>query len=665
MRQVTALVDRLVNRLLKLRNRHFLVIDVLALLLTPSVALMLRIESMASVRTYGVSLVILTLVFLFIKVFIFHRAGLYNRYWKYASIDELAKITLAVVGAVVVQAGVFLFVLRPLGWVDLAFPRSIPFIDGLLTLFVVGGARYSMRFAQRVQQRIRANGQGRRVLVIGAGAAGITMVREMRHNPDLGLHPVAFVDDDPEKQGMRIHGLDVLGGHEAIPALVEEQDADLIIIAIARASGKVVREMVEICRQTGIETKTVPGAYELLDDTLTVSQLRDVKVEDLLRRTPVEAGWGKVEELLRGRRILVTGAGGSIGAELCRQIITLGPAELILLGHGENSIFSIEAELRRRLRNHPRDDAAVRIRSVIADIRDRPRMKHVFGLFQPQIIFHAAAHKHVPLMEANVEEAVTNNVWGTRNLIELSAEVPLERFILISTDKAVNPTSVMGATKRIAELLVHDAVTETEQSFLAVRFGNVLGSRGSVLQVFREQLAQGGPLTVTHPDVRRYFMTIPESVHLVLQAAAMGQGGEVFLLDMGEPVRIVDLARDLIRLSGMEEGRDIDIVFTGLRPGEKMDERLFGEGEHFKHTGHQKILVCKNGDTVPDAAHWTLVHRQRFRWAVDRLQEAAEQGDTPEVLRLIEQLVPDFHASDHARLRAPFAAVHSEDEREI
>ncbi len=647
MRQISTFVDRLVSRLLKLRNRHFLVIDVLALLLTPSIALMLRTESIASVQAYGGSLALFTAVFLIVKVLIFQQAGLYNRYWKYASIDELAKITLAVIVAVVVQASVFLFVLRPLGWIDFSFPRSIPFIDGLLTLFVVGASRYSMRFAQRVQQRVRPNGHGRRVLVIGAGAAGIMMVREMRHNPDLGLHPVAFVDDDPEKQGMRIHGLDVLGGQEDIPALVKDQDVDLIIIAIASASGKLVRGVVEICRQTGVETKTVPGVYELLDDTLSVSQLRDVKVEDLLRRAPVQTGWGKVEELLRGRRILVTGAGGSIGAELCRQIITLGPAELVLLGHGENSIFSIEAELRRRLKNHPDGKAGVQIHSVIADIRDRHRMKHVFGLFQPQIIFHAAAHKHVPLMEDNVEDAVTNNVWGTRNLLELSADIPVERFILISTDKAVNPTSVMGATKRIAELLVHDAVAETDGSFLAVRFGNVLGSRGSVLQVFREQLAQGGPLTVTHPDVRRYFMTIPESVHLVLQAAAMGEGGEVFLLDMGEPVRIVDLARDLIRLSGMEEDRDIDIVFTGLRPGEKMDERLFAEGERFKHTENEKILVCKNGDTVPNAAHWTKGHRQQFRWIVDKLLEAAEQGDTPEVLRLIEELVPGFHARSH------------------
>ena len=271
--------------------------------------------------------------------------GLYGRYWKYASIDELAKITLAVVAAVVVQVGVFLLVLRPLGWIDLTFPRSVPLIDGLLTLLVVGGTRYSVRLARLLQQRLRPNGHGRRVLIVGAGAAGIMMVREMRNNPHLGLHPVAFVDNNPEKQGMRIHALDVLGGQQDIPKFVREQNADLVVIAIAMASGKVVREIVEICRKTGVETKTVPGVYELLDGTVSISQLRDVKVEDLLRRTPVQTGWGKVEELIRGRCVLVTGAGGSIGAELCRQIITLKPGELVLLGHGENSIFSIEIEL--------------------------------------------------------------------------------------------------------------------------------------------------------------------------------------------------------------------------------------------------------------------------------------------------------------------------------
>ncbi len=658
MGQIATFVDLLVARLLKLRNRHFLALDVLTLLVTPAAALMLRAESFASVQAYWNSLLVLTLVFLFIKVLIFRLGGLYGRVWKYASIDELAKITLAVAGAVVVQVGVFLLVLRPLGWVDLTFPRSVPLIDGLLTLLVVGGMRYSVRLAQRLQQRVRPNGKGRRVLVIGAGAAGIMMVREMRNNPQLGLYPVAFVDDNPEKQGMRIQGLTVIGGHQDIPTFVREQNADLIIIAITRASGKVVREIVEICRKTGVETKTVPGVYELLDGTVSISQLRNVKVEDLLRRAPVQAGWGKVDELLQGRRVLVTGAGGSIGAELCRQILTLKPAELVLLGHGENSIFSIENELRRRLKTHPAEAQAVQVRSVIADIRDPHRMRHVFGLFEPEIVFHAAAHKHVPLMEDNVEDAVTNNVLGTLNLLERSADSSVECFILISTDKAVNPTNVMGATKRIAEMLLHDVVAETGKAFLAVRFGNVLGSRGSVLEVFHKQLAQGGPLTVTHPDVQRYFMTIPEAVHLVLHAASMGVGGEIFVLDMGEPIRIVDLARDLIRLSGMEEGHDIDIVFTGLRPGEKMHERLFAADEHFEHTEHEKILKCsQNGSDVPGASGPTEAQRVRLHWVIARLHEAVEQGDTAGILRLIEALIPGFKGAAQVEKTEPLEAA--------
>ncbi len=655
MRTMTTMIDALVERLLRLRNRHFFLFDVFALLWTPAVALVLRTDNVAAVPAFAASLGVLIASFLGVKVLVFWKAGLYHRYWKYASIDELAKITFAVALAVAVQTVLFFLVLRPLGWVDATFPRSVPFIEGLLALFLVGGTRYSVRLAQRLQQRLRPDGHGRRVLVVGAGVAGITMVQEMRNNPQLGLHPVAFVDDNPDKQGMRIRGLDVLGGRQDIPRFVEEQHANLIIIAIPRASGKVVRQITEVCRQTGVETKTVPGVYELLDDTVSVSQLRDVQVEDLLRRAPVQGGRDKVAGLLQSRRVLVTGAGGSIGAELCRQILTLKPAELVLLGHGENSIFSIEAELRRRLKTHPAAQT-VRLHSVIADVRDADRMAHVFGLYRPEILFHAAAHKHVPLMEANVEDAVTNNVLGTRNLLERSAEAGVERFILISTDKAVNPTNVMGATKRIAELLVHEAAAQTGKAFLAVRFGNVLGSRGSVLEVFREQLARGGPLTVTDPEVRRYFMTIPEAVYLVLRAATMGNGGEVFVLDMGEPVRILDLARDLIRLSGMQEGRDVDIVFTGLRPGEKMHERLFGDDEHFAYTEHEKILACsQNGDEDAQEARWP--EREALRWHVDALLETVRQGDTAEVVRLMGRLVPTYRprhaAPDPLALEAP------------
>ncbi|MFQ5568408.1 MAG: polysaccharide biosynthesis protein [Rhodothermales bacterium] len=632
-------IEYLAAWLLKLRNRHFLVLDVLTLLLTPALALMLRLDSLAGFQEFERSLGVITVVFLLVKVAIFYVAGLYNRYWKYASIDELAKITLAVLFALGIQTVLFLMVLRPLGWVDPAFPRSVPLLEGLLALFLIGGSRYSVRLAQRLQQHVRSNGHGKGVLVFGAGEAGIRIVEEMLKRPRLGLRPLAFLDDNPEKQGMRIRGLDVIGGRHEIPGLVEEADAKLVIIALPSASGKAVRAVSDICREAGVETKTIPSVYELLDDRVSITSLRDVQVEDLLRRAPVRTDTSKVAAMLQGSRVMITGAGGSIGAELCRQILHLKPDELVLLGHGENSIFRIEAELRRR----QEEPLAVRLHPVIADIRDRHRMEHVFATYRPDVVFHAAAHKHVPLMESNLEDAVTNNVEGTRSLLAFAETYDVSRFVLISTDKAVNPSSIMGATKRVAELLVHDAAVRTGRAFSVVRFGNVLGSRGSVLQVFREQLAQGGPLTVTHPDVRRYFMTIPEAVHLVLQAATMGQGGEVFLLEMGEPTPIVDLARDLIRLSGLEEGRGVDIVFTGLRPGEKMDEELAGHGESFGPTEHEKILVHSQNGTTGMTNGWTEEHHTRLRQGVDDLVAAARRGDTKQLVERLWQLVPEVH----------------------
>lgn len=636
-------IDWLTKWLLQLRNRHFFVFDVFALLLTPALALVARTENVASLREHSTSLIEVAFAFLIIKLLIFLAFGLYNRFWQYASIDELAKITLAVLIATTLQALVFFLVLRPIEWVSMDLPRSLPFLDGLFALLVVGGSRYSVRLAQRLQQHVRRDGKAKRVLVVGAGEAGVMIVEEMRSNPQLKLFPVAFVDDDADKQRLRIRGLNVLGGRQDIPRLVHDTGANLIVIAVPTASGQAVREIAEICKKTGVKTKTIPGVYELLDGKVSLGQLRDVQVEDLLRRPPVETDMEQVERLMQDSRVLVTGGGGSIGSELCRQILALQPAEVLLLGHGENSIFRIEGELRRRLQANPGSAGTVRVRSVIADIRDKHRLNHIFEAYQPHIVFHAAAHKHVPLMEANIEEAVTNNVLGTRNLLEVAEAFGTQRFILISTDKAVNPTSIMGATKRIAELLVRQAAYRTGRAFAAVRFGNVLGSRGSVLEVFREQIKRGGPITVTHPDVRRYFMTIPEAVHLVLQAASMGRGGEVFLLDMGEPTRIIDLARDLIRLSGMKEGEDIEISITGLRPGEKLFEELSGVGEDFGRTNHEKILVCKqNGIDKALANGWVPEEFGQINWQVDQLVETARQGDAPQLVHLIAQLVPDY-----------------------
>ena len=447
---------------------------------------------------------------------------------------------------------------------------------------------------------------------------------------------------------MRIHGIPELGDRHDIPDLVQRYEVDRAILAMPTAPGKTIREIVGICERARVQTKIMPGIYELLGGRVSVNELRDVQLEDLLRREPVQTDTSQVTELLRGKRVLVTGAGGSIGSELCRQILRCAPAELIVAGHGENSVFAIHNELRRLQErglplwgsgDHPGPAGGAPpgqptpITPLIVDIRFGERVRAIFEERRPEVVFHAAAHKHVSLMEANPSEAITNNVLGTQNLLEAAAAVDVERFVMVSTDKAVNPTSLMGASKRAAELLVHRMVRQTGNAYVAVRFGNVLGSRGSVVPLFKEQIAAGGPVTVTHPEVVRYFMTIPEAVQLVLQAAALGRGGEVFVLDMGEPIKIADMARDLIELSGLEVGKDIDIVFTGLKPGEKLFEELFVTGESYRRTEHQKILIADNASRfIP----------LRLDEAIGALQEAAGRNDRDAIVRRLQDLVPEY-----------------------
>jgi len=624
--------------LLKLRNRHFFALDLAALVVIPALALALRLDGFEGLPRYAGALLVFTLIGLVVRLLIFWRAGLYGRYWRYASVDEIALIVLAVAAATTINTLLF-FTLRLLPPCSSApqflctpaplLPRSMPLIDGMLILIAVGGIRFSVRMVERWRQR--GHPGGKRVLIIGAGDAGRMIVREMQANPQLGLEPVGFIDDDPTKQGVKIQGLPVLGDRERIPEVVRDYKLSQAIIAMPTAPGKTIRRFVELCEEAGVEAKTIPGIYEMLSGQVSVNQIRDVDIEDLLRREPVEIEADEVARMVRGKRVLVTGAGGSIGLEICRQVAQHGAAELVLLGHGENSIF-------RAMRDLTAEHPDVTLHPVIADIRDRPRLEAVFRHHQPCIVFHAAAHKHVPIMECNVEEAISNNVLGTQCLIGVAEDTGVERFVLISTDKAVNPCSVMGATKRVAELLVEAAAERNGRIFVAVRFGNVLGSRGSVSCIFREQIAHGGPVTVTHPDMRRYFMTIPEAVQLVLQAAAIGQGGEVFVLDMGEPVAIVDLAHDLIRLSGLEVGRDIDIEFIGTRPGEKLFEELFAEGEVYQRTHHEKIFVCSNSAEE--------YHFSRLTSQVDALITAAEEGNPDEVRRLLKVLVPEYQLAD-------------------
>ncbi|NOR84016.1 MAG: NAD-dependent epimerase/dehydratase family protein, partial [Ardenticatenales bacterium] len=435
---------------------------------------------------------------------------------------------------------------------------------------------------------------------------------------------------------------------EAMPALAAEHRVSEVIIAMPTAPGASIREILDVCRHAGVAARTIPGLYDILSGQATVSQIRDVDIEDLLRREPVQIDAAAVRDLLHGKRILVTGGGGSIGGELCRQALRAAPEHLVLLGHGENSIFEIHSQLEDMAEETMGCAQAPPLSPVIADVRDRERLQQVFDRYRPELVFHAAAHKHVPLMEANVCEAIANNVLGTRNLISVSEQSGVDHFILISTDKAVNPTSVMGVTKRIAELLVYQAARRNHGCFSAVRFGNVLGSRGSVLHTFRRQIAAGKPVTVTHPEMKRYFMTIPEAVMLVLQAAALGKGGEVFVLDMGEPVCMVDLATDLIKLSGLKprvQGRDggegndwdIEVVFTGVRPGEKLFEELFVDGEGYGRTRHEKIFVAMNGGDCDDGRP-----REELDAMVDRLIGLAQAGDRAGVVRTLKEIVPQY-----------------------
>jgi FlaA1/EpsC-like NDP-sugar epimerase len=566
------------------RNRHFFFIDFATFMITPTLAYALRLESFGTVSTVQDQLIVLTFLFAFIKTVTFQFTGLYRSFWQQASVDEMGKI--AGVGILSMVGEIVLFSILDIKLPILikGIPHSIPIIDGIFTLMVIGGTRFSIRYTERMNQRV---GRDHRVstVIVGAGDAGTVIAREMQANPQLGVNPVAFVDYNPEKLNLTIRGIPVMGNKYQIPEVVRKTQAKQIVISLPSASGKEIREIVEICKTTGISPRIVPGMYELLDGSLSVSRLRKVEIEDLLRREPIRTDYAEVRRLFHNRKILVTGAGGSIGSEICRQLMRFGPERMILVGHGENSIYAIANELERKYPEIP-------IERVIADVRDLPRMRNVLRAALPEIIIHAAAHKHVPLMELNIEDAVSNNVGGTFNMVTLAAEFDIERFLMISTDKAVNPTSVMGTTKRVAELIVQNAAQRRMKPYIAVRFGNVLGSRGSVVPFFNQQIAQGGPVTVTDPEVKRYFMTIPEAVQLVLQATTMGKGGEVFMLDMGEPIRIADLARDLIRLSGFVEGKDIDIVYTGLRPGEKLFEELVLTDEKMAPTSHEKIFVC-------------------------------------------------------------------------
>ena len=603
-----------------MRNRYFLLADAAASALAAYAAFALRFNWFfyPSRSEFLPFLVTATVV----KPAVFYLFGLYARYWIYASVPDLIAVVVAVGASEIVVATLVMTALLFHRLEE--FPRSALLMDGALTLLLVGGLRLSARIVaeSRGSGGERKNTE-RRAVIAGAGQAGVMVAREALRNPQLRLRPVGFVDDDRKKHGKRILGIPVLGSTSDVAYIAQMRRADEVIIAMPTAPGQVVRAIAGSCVTAGIRSRTIPGIYELIDGRVDVRGLRNVDIADLLRRAQV-TGSPQTAAFLSGRPVLVTGAGGSIGSELCRQVAQMRPSHLVLLGHGENSIFEAHAMLKR-------DFPDVPVQTVIADIRDASRLRRVFARHGPAVVFHAAAHKHVPLMEENPEEAITNNVVGTSNIVEAAIEFGTERLVLISSDKAVAPSSIMGASKRVAEMIVRSAARQSGRAFSVVRFGNVLGSRGSVVTLFKRQIEAGGPITVTHPDMTRFFMTIPEAVHLVLQAAGMSRSGELFVLDMGAPVRIADLARDLLRLYGFGE-EEIPIIFTGMRPGEKLSESLLDEGETTQPTSHPDVLHVVERDGPP----------QNMRPQVAALAAVAATGERVEIETALAKCIPTF-----------------------
>lgn len=605
----------------RLFNFGMAAMDALTFAATPFLALILRFDSLiegdyfnAIVRHLPVIVVVqLAWAYLFL---------LYRRVWRYAGIHEMT----AIIGAIIIgQASLFALAF----FNGIMMPRSIFVLCAVLNVLAVGGIRVLVRLASHQVRKVC--GLPERLLIYGAGDVGAGIVREIKAHYGAQKKIVGFIDDNPEIMGRILNGIKVLGCKHDLGKIVVQQKIEEIIVAIPSARSILVREVVQICRDTNCRVKIVPAFHEVIDGMVTLRQLRDVNLNDLLRREPVKQNIAQMKRQLSQKRVMVTGAGGSIGSEICRQIARMSPGKLFLLGKSENNIFEIERELLRQYSH-------LEIVPIIADVRDEKRIRSIFAETRPQVIFHAAAHKHVPLMESQPVEAVQNNVFGTLTIAKAALAVEAECFVMVSTDKAINPTSVMGATKRVAEMIVCAMNGKGATKFSAVRFGNVLGSRGSVVQSFRKQIARGEALTITHPEMRRYFMTIPEASQLVLQAGAMAEGGEVFVLDMGEPIKIVDLACKLIELTGLRPHKDIQIEYTGLRPGEKMFEELLSAEEGSSMTKHEKIYVANLKKVDEEKLYETL-----------SVLKAAE--DPEKIVNLLARLVPTYQGSRVRRLR--------------
>ncbi len=568
-------------------------------------------------------------ILLIIRIVFYLQAGLHRDLWRYSSVSDLIKI----VKSTTFGSIIFLIIVRYI-FGDTSYPRSIYILDWGLLIMISGGGRLFIRVFREYMQ---SQYTGKTTLIIGAGDAGEMIVRDMKNNPKYAYQPIGFIDDDEYKKGFSIHGIPIFGPRSMIGEVIKKHKPEEILIALPTASHGVIRETYELCKPFNLPIKTLPKFYEILDGKVSVSQIKPLSLEDLLEREPVRADIKEVKDYIADKAVLVTGAGGSIGSELCRQIIRYNPSDLIMFDRYENSLFDIDLELQARLKEK---ELAVKgenpspvIHTVLGDVCDKDTLEHLFLKHKPRIVFHAAAHKHVPLIEHNPLEAIKNNIFGTKNILDASSRHAVESFVMISTDKAVNPANIMGATKRVAEYLTRNMNSISSAKFTTVRFGNVLGSNGSVIHIFKEQLKKNGPLTVTHPEIKRYFMLIPEAVQLVLIAAASDSGGDLFVLDMGEQIKIVDLAENFIRLSGFVPHEDIKIEFTGLRPGEKLYEELFDDTEKVITTFHDKLRVAVS-DKIPTmenlAAH------------ISTLEHIVSNNSVDEIIPEIRKIVPNF-----------------------
>lgn len=576
------------------------------------------------VADYRTNIILVTLIYL---VF-FYLFKLYKNLWSYAGTYEFLIVIISCL-----LANITFIVLNV--FIDLNIELSACFLGGIFSIFLEGGLRILIRIYERYIRdheyfkRID-NKELKRVMIIGAGTAGAMVVKEMKLHKDMKLLPVVIIDDDRSKLGNSIGGIKISGSRNDIKKIAKDKSVDIILIAIPSLDKKNKKEIIDICKETNCKLQIIPGIYELIDEKVTLNKIRDISYEDLLGREQVKLDLAGIESFLKGKKVMITGGGGSIGSEICRQIAKFKPQEVILLDNYENGVYELQQEFKY-------NNVDINIKCVIASVRDRKRIESIFKEYKPDVIFHAAAHKHVPLMEDNPEESIKNNVFGTLNLAECADKYGVERFVMISTDKAVNPTNIMGATKRLCEMIIQSIDKKSKTQFVAVRFGNVLGSNGSVVPLFKKQIAKGGPVTVTHPEINRFFMTIPEAAQLVLQASVFAKGGEIFVLDMDEPIKIYDMACDLIRLSGFEPNVDIKIEFIGLRPGEKLYEEVLTAEEGLNKTAHEKIFVGKP----------TYFDFDTLKIKLEELRFITEGGNKEEIVLKLQELVPTYKKANY------------------